>query len=370
MKIGVPQEVKNHEYRVGLTPASAKELIAHGHQVSITSGAASGIGLDNQAYEKIGARIVADNEVIYAESDMIIKVKEPQENECKQLNAGQILFTFLHLAPDPKQTALLLDSGVTAIAYETVTGPNNSLPLLSPMSEVAGRLATQSGAHCLERAQGGSGILMGGVTGTQSANVLVIGGGVVGQNAAEVAIGMGANVTVLDRSINKLRELDTAFQGRANCLYSNTETLEQLIQETDLVISAVLIPGASAPKLVTSEMVNTMKRGSVMVDVAIDQGGCFETSKPTTHQAPTYSVNEVIHYCVTNMPGAVPKTSTNALNNATLPHAINLANNGWQQAMLNDPHLLNGLNIHQGKLTYKAVAQAQGIDYLEASSLL
>ena len=370
MKIGVPKEIKNHEYRVGLSPASAKELIAHGHQVTIASGAADGIGLSDQAYKDVGTKIAISNDAIYAESDMIIKVKEPQTNECKQLKVGQILFTFLHLAPDPEQTALLLESGVTAIAYETVTGTNNSLPLLSPMSEVAGRLATQAGAHCLERAQGGSGILMGGVTGTKSADVLVIGGGVVGQNAAEVAIGMGANVTVLDRSINKLRELDLVFQGKANCLYSNTETLEQLVQGADLVVGAVLIPGANAPKLVTNEMVSAMKRGSVMVDVAIDQGGCFETSKPTTHQDPTYSVNEIIHYCVTNMPGAVPQTSTNALNNATLPYAINLANNGWQQAMRKDPHLLNGLNIHQGKLTYEAVAKAQRLEFTEASSLL
>ena len=370
MKIGVPKEIKNHEYRVGLNPASAKELIAHGHQVTIASGAADGIGLSDQAYKNVGAKIATSNDAIYAESDMVIKVKEPQANECKQLKAGQILFTFLHLAPDPEQTALLLESGVTAIAYETVTGINRSLPLLSPMSEVAGRLAAQAGAHCLERTQGGSGILMGGVTGTKSAEVIVIGGGVVGQNAAEVAIGMGANVTVLDRSINKLRELDLVFQGKANCLYSNTETLEQLVQGADLVIGAVLIPGANAPKLVTNEMVSTMKRGSVMVDVAIDQGGCFETSKPTTHQNPTYSVNGVIHYCVTNMPGAVPQTSTNALNNATLPYAINLANNGWQKAMQNDPHLLNGLNIHQGKLTYKAVAKAQELDYTEPSTLL
>ena len=370
MKIGVPQEIKNHEYRVGLTPTSAKELIAHGHQVTIASGAADGIGLSDQAYKKIGASIAVNNDAIYAQNDLIIKVKEPQPNECKQLNQGQILFAFLHLAPDPQLTSLLLESGVTAIAYETVTGPNNSLPLLSPMSEVAGRLATQAGAHCLERAQGGSGILIGGVTGTNAANVVVIGGGVVGQNAAAVAIGMGANVTVLDRSINKLRELDLAFQGRANCLYSSTETLEQRVQGADLVIGAVLIPGANAPKLVSKEMVNTMKRGSVMVDVAIDQGGCFETSKATTHQNPTYSVGGVIHYCVTNMPGAVPQTSTQALNNVTLPHAISLANNGWQQALGNDSNLLNGLNVHQGRVTYKAVAQEQGLDYIVPSSVL
>lgn len=370
MKIGVPKEIKNHEYRIGLTPASAKELIAHGHEVTITSGSANGIGLNDDDYRKVGVRIASHNEAIYAQSDMVIKVKEPQPNECKQLSSGQILFTFLHLAPAPEQTTLLLKSGVTAIAYETVTGPNNTLPLLAPMSEVAGRLATQAGAHCLERAQGGSGILLGGVTGTNAAKVVVIGGGIVGQNAAAVAIGMGANVTVLDRSLNKLRELDLAFQGKANCLYSNTNALEQLTQEADLLIGAVLIPGASAPKLITSAMVTTMKRGSVMVDVAIDQGGCFATSKATTHQDPTYSVKGVIHYCVSNMPGAVPQTATEALNNATLPYVLNLANNGWQQAMRNDPHLLNGLNIHQGKLTHQAVAQAQGLDYTDPAKLL
>lgn len=370
MKIGVPKEIKNHEYRVGLNPDSAKELIQQGHQVSITSGAANGIGLNDDVYKNIGAHIAPNNEAIYATSDMVIKVKEPQVNECKQLSAGQILFTFLHLAPDLEQTHLLLESGVTAIAYETVTGPNNTLPLLAPMSEVAGRLATQAGAHCLESAQGGSGILLGGVTGTKAANVVILGGGMVGQNAASVAIGMGANVSILDRSIERLRELDTIFAGRAECLYSTTRSIEQLIQQADLLVGAVLIPGANAPKLISREMVNTMKRGSVMVDVAIDQGGCFETSKATTHQNPTYSVNGVIHYCVSNMPGAVPQTATNALNNATLPHAINLANNGWKQALTNDPHLLNGLNVHQGKLTYQAVALAQGLEYVNPATLL
>ena len=370
MKIGVAREIKNHEYRVGLSPASALELIRNGHEVSITTGAGAGIGLSDEAYTSIGAKISASNEAIFAENEMIIKVKEPQPDECTQLNKGQLLFTYLHLAPDPIQTQLLIESGVTAVAYETVTGPNNTLPLLAPMSEVAGRLAAQAGAHCLEKAQGGSGILMGGVPGTDPAKVLVIGGGVVGQNAAYIAAGMGAQVTILDRSVPKLRELDALFQGRVKCVYSTANALESYAANTDLLIGAVLIPGASAPKLVTRSMIKTMKPGSVMVDVAIDQGGCFETSKATTHQDPTFMVDNVVHYCVANMPGAVPQTSTYALNNATLPFAISLANNGWQEAMRQDPHLLNGLNIHEGKLTYEAVAQAQNLEFIDPSSLI
>ena len=370
MKIGVAREIKNHEYRVGLSPASALELIRNGHEVSITTGAGAGIGLSDEAYTSIGAKISASNEAIFAENEMIIKVKEPQPDECTQLNKGQLLFTYLHLAPDPIQTQLLIESGVTAVAYETVTGPNNTLPLLAPMSEVAGRLAAQAGAHCLEKAQGGSGILMGGVPGTDPAKVLVIGGGVVGQNAAYIAAGMGAQVTILDRSVPKLRELDALFQGRVKCVYSTANALESYAANTDLLIGAVLIPGASAPKLVTRSMIKTMKPGSVMVDVAIDQGGCFETSKATTHQDPTFMVDNVVHYCVANMPGAVPQTSTYALNNATLPFAISLANNGWQEAMRQDPHLLNGLNVHEGKLTYEAVAQAQNLEFTDPSSLI
>lgn len=370
MKIGVAKEIKNHEYRVGLSPASAMELIKNGHEVTIATGAADGIGLTDEAYTAVGASIASSNEAIFSESEMIIKVKEPQPDECKQLSQGQLLFTYLHLAPDPVQTELLLESGVTAVAYETVTGPNNSLPLLAPMSEVAGRLAAQAGAHCLERAQGGSGVLMGGVPGTEPAKVLVIGGGVVGQNAAYIAAGMGAQVTILDRSVPKLRELDMMFQGRAKCIYSTAEALERHAAETDLLIGAVLIPGANAPKLVTREIIKTMKPGSVMVDVAIDQGGCFETSKATTHQDPTFVVDNIVHYCVANMPGAVPQTSTYALNNATLPFAISLANNGWQEAMRRDAHLLNGLNVHDGKLTYQAVAQAQGLDFTDPASLI
>lgn len=370
MKIGVPKEIKNHEYRVGLSPASAKELIAHGHQVSIASGAAAGIGLNDDVYKKLGATIVDSNEAIYAESEMVVKVKEPQPNECKQLNKGQLLFTYLHLSPDPEQTALLLESGVTAVAYETVTGPDNSLPLLAPMSEVAGRLAAQAGAHCLERAQGGCGVLMGGVPGTEPAKVLVIGGGVVGQNAAYIARGMGANVTILDRSIPKLRQLDVEFGGKANCVYSTKEAIERYAAESDLVIGAVLVPGANAPKLVTREIIKSMKPGSVVVDVAIDQGGCLETSKATTHQDPTFVVDEVVHYCVANMPGAVPQTSTFALNNATLPFTLSMANQGWKKAMQQDIHLLHGLNVHDGMLTYEAVAQAQGLAFVDPAGLI
>ncbi|MFT5572612.1 MAG: alanine dehydrogenase [Cryomorphaceae bacterium] len=370
MKIGVPKEIKNHEYRVGLSPASAKELITHGHQVTVQAGAAAGIGLSDQAYTAIGAKIASSAEAIYAESEMVIKVKEPQAGECTQLSKGQLLFTYLHLAPDPHQTEALLKSGVTAVAYETVTGPGNSLPLLAPMSEVAGRLAAQAGAHCLERAQGGCGVLMGGVPGTEPAKVLVLGGGVVGQNAAYIARGMGANVTILDRSIPRLRQLDVEFGGRANCVYSTKEAIERYAAESDLVIGAVLVPGANAPKLITREIISTMKPGSVVVDVAIDQGGCFETSKATTHQDPTFVVDDVVHYCVANMPGAVPQTSTYALNNATLPFSLSMANQGWKKAMQQDAHLLAGLNVHDGMLTYQAVAQAQGLEFLDPRSLI
>lgn len=370
MKIGVAKEIKNHEYRVGLSPASAKELISYGHSIAITTGAAAGIGLSDDDYIAVGATIADGNEAIFAESEMVIKVKEPQPGECKQLSEGQLLFTYLHLAPDPEQTQLLLESGVTAVAYETVTGPNNSLPLLAPMSEVAGRLAAQAGAHCLERAQGGVGVLMGGVPGTEPAKVLVIGGGVVGANAAYIARGMGANVTILDRSIPTLRRLDMEFQGKTNCIYSTKEAIEKYAIQSDLVIGAVLLPGASAPKLISRELISKMKTGAVVVDVAIDQGGCFETSKATTHQDPTFVVDGVVHYCVANMPGAVPQTSTYALNNATLPFALNMANQGWKKAMQQDKNLLNGLNVHAGKLCYEAVAQAQGLEYTDPRTLI
>lgn len=370
MQVGVPKEIKNHEYRVGLSPASAKELISHGHDISIATGAASGIGLSDADYSLVGCKIAPNNESIFADSEMIIKVKEPQPNECKQLNKGQLLFTYLHLAPDPRQTELLLESGVTAVAYETVTGPNNSLPLLAPMSEVAGRLAAQAGAHCLERAQGGIGVLMGGVPGTEPAKVLVIGGGVVGANAAYIARGMGANVTILDRSIPRLRELDIDFHGKANVVYSTKEAIEKYSMLSDLVIGAVLLPGASAPKLISRELISKMRPGSVVVDVAIDQGGCLETSRATTHENPTFVVDDVVHYCVANMPGAVPQTSTYALNNATLPFSLSMANQGWRKAMQQDEHLLNGLNVHEGKLCYEAVAQAQGLEFKDPKSLI
>lgn len=370
MKIGVPKEIKNHEYRVGLSPASVKELVSHGHEVTIATGASEGIGLSDDVYRAVGAKVAATNEAIFAESEMIVKVKEPQPDECRQLSAGQLLFTYLHLAPDPQQTELLLESGVTAVAYETVTGPRNSLPLLAPMSEVAGRLAAQAGAHCLERAQGGVGVLMGGVPGTEPARVLVIGGGVVGANAAYIARGMGANVTILDRSIPTLRRLDMEFQGKANVVYSTQEAIEKYAIQSDLVIGAVLLPGASAPKLVSRELISKMKKGAVVVDVAIDQGGCLETSKPTTHENPTFVVDDVVHYCVANMPGAVPQTSTYALNNATLPFSLSMANQGWRKAMQNDPDLLNGLNVHDGKLCYEAVAEVQGLEYTPAADIL
>ena len=342
----------------------------HGHQVSIEAGAAAGIGLSDEVYTKLGATVVDSPEAIFSESEMIVKVKEPQSNECKQLSKGQLLFTYLHLAPDPEQTKLLLESGVTAVAYETVTGLGNTLPLLAPMSEVAGRLAAQAGAHCLERAQGGSGVLMGGVPGTEPAKVLVVGGGVVGQNAAYIARGMGANVTIFDRSIPKLRQLDVEFAGKANCVYSTKEAIERYSAEADLVIGAVLVPGANAPKLITREIIKSMKPGSVVVDVAIDQGGCLDTSKATTHEEPTFVVDDVVHYCVANMPGAVPQTSTYALNNATLPFTLSMANQGWKAAMHADEHLLCGLNVHEGLLTYQAVAEAQGIEFVDPKSVI
>ena len=370
MKVGVPKEIKNHEYRVGLSPASVKELVHHGHQVTVETGAAAGIGRSDDDYRAVGADISETAEAIFAESEMIVKVKEPQPHECKQLSKDQLLFTYLHLAPDPQQTQLLLESGVTAVAYETVTGPENSLPLLAPMSEVAGRLAAQAGAHCLERAQGGIGILLGGVPGTAPAHVLVIGGGVVGAQAAHIASGMGANVTILDRSIPRLRQLDIEFAGRVNCVYSTKEAIEKYALRADLLIGAVLLPGASAPKLVSKELIKRMKDGSVVVDVAIDQGGCLETAKATTHEEPTYVVDGVVHYCVANMPGAVPQTSTYALNNATLPFTLSLANQGWRQAMQQDEHLMHGLNVHDGKLYYEAVGVAQGLDFSDPRQLL
>jgi alanine dehydrogenase len=360
MLIGVPKEIKNHEYRVGLTPAAVKEFVSYGHQVWVEDNAGTSIGFTNEQYELAGAVVAKDAASIFASADMIVKVKEPQPDECKMLRPGQTLYTYLHLAPDPRQTQLLVESGATCIAYETVTDNKGALPLLAPMSEVAGRMSVQAGAHYLEKAQGGSGTLLGGVPGVAPGKVLIIGGGVVGINAAKMALGMGADVTILDRSLPRLRELDDTFAGRLKTVYSTVEAIEHYSSKADLVVGAVLIPGAAAPKLLTRQHIKNMKEGSVVVDVAIDQGGCFETSKATTHQDPVYIVDGVVHYCVANMPGGVARTSTMALNNATLSFGLALANKGPKQAMLDDAHLLNGLNVHQGKVTYKAVTNALG----------
>ncbi|MFT6898970.1 MAG: alanine dehydrogenase [Paraglaciecola sp.] len=360
MLIGVPKEIKNHEYRVGLTPAAVKEFVTHGHQVLVEDNAGTSIGFTNEEYIAAGADIAPNAQEVFAKAEMIVKVKEPQTNECKMLRKGQTLYTYLHLAPDPTQTKLLIESGATCIAYETVTDNRNGLPLLAPMSEVAGRMAVQAGAHYLEKAQGGSGTLLGGVPGVAPGKVLIIGGGVVGTNSAKMALGLGADVTILDRSLTRLRELDDIFDGRLKTVFSTVDAIEHYSSKADLVIGAVLIPGAAAPKLLTREHIKNMKEGSVVVDVAIDQGGCFETSKATTHQDPVYVVDGVVHYCVANMPGGVARTSTMALNNATLPFGLALANKGPKQAMLDDPHLLNGLNVHQGLVTYKAVVDALG----------
>lgn len=370
MIIGLPKEIKNHEYRVGLTPVSVRELVANGHQVLVQTTAGEGIGESDDAYVNAGASIAASAKQVFDQAEMIVKVKEPQPNECKMLRPGQLLFTYLHLAPDPQQTELLLESGAIAIAYETVTDDAGGLPLLAPMSEVAGRMSIQAGAMCLEKSRGGSGKLLGGVPGVSPANILVIGGGVVGTNAIQMAVGMQANVTVLDRSIKRLRELDAQFGGRVSTVYSTKAALEHHVANSDLIIGAVLIPGAAAPKLVSRDMLKTMKKGSVLVDVAIDQGGCFETSKATTHQEPTYIVDDIVHYCVANMPGAVASTSAHALNHATLPFTLALANKGYHEACLSDPHLLEGLNVHCGVLTNGPVADALGKDYVAPSSVL
>ena len=370
MIIGVPTEIKNHEYRVGLVPASVLELVTRGHQVHIQSGAGQGIGIDDQSYVAAGATIVNDAADIFAHSDLIVKVKEPLAIERKMLRENQTLFTFLHLAPDLAQTDDLIESGAKCIAYETVTAANGSLPLLAPMSEVAGRLAIQAGAYCLEKKNGGSGVLLGGVSGVTPARVVIIGGGVVGRNAAQMAAGMNADVTLLDNNIDTLRHIDSLFNGRVKTEFSNRYTLGERIKNADLVIGGVLIPGAAAPKLVTREMINCMPNGSAVVDVAIDQGGCFETSVPTSHDQPTYLVNGIVHYCVTNMPGAVARTSTFALNNATLPFVLQLADKGCEQALLNNPYLLSGLNIYAGKLTNLRVAESQSRRYFSAQDLL
>ncbi|MGH1371957.1 MAG: alanine dehydrogenase [Cellvibrionaceae bacterium] len=370
MLIGVPKEIKNHEYRIGLTPASVRELVGRGHQVAVETSGGVEIGFDDESYRTAGATIVETPEEIFASADMIVKVKEPQPHECRQLRKGQLLFTYLHLAADSVQAKLLAQSGATCIAYETVTDFSGALPLLAPMSEVAGRLSVQAGAYHLQKAQGGMGALLGGVPGVAPAKVLVIGGGVVGTQAAVMASGLGADVTILDRSLPRLRQLDTEFSGRIKCVYSSTEAIEQYSLEADLVVGAVLIPGAAAPKLLTRELISRMKKGAVVVDVAIDQGGCFETSKATTHQAPTYVVDDVIHYCVANMPGAVARTSTMALNNATLPFVLALADRGAEAAMQDNPHLLAGLNVYRGQVTCEAVALALETDFIPAKSAL
>ena len=370
MRIGCPKEIKNHEYRVGLTPESTRELVAHGHEVWIEAGAGDGIGATDMDYQTCGATIKPDAKTLFGECEMIVKVKEPQAIERAMLREGQILYTYLHLAPDPEQTEDLVKSGATAIAYETVTGPGGTLPLLKPMSQVAGRMSIQAGATALEKAHGGRGVLLGGVPGVLPGRVMVIGGGVVGFNAAQMAVGLGADVTILDRDPEVLERVGTHFEARASTRFSNQANIEQMICEAELVIGAVLIPGASAPKLVTRDMLKCMKPGAVLVDVAIDQGGCFETSKPTTHADPTYVVDEVVHYCVANMPGAVARTSTYALNNVTLPHALAIADHGWKEAMRRNAHLAAGLNVHAGKITYQAVAEELGYDHLPVTQAI
>jgi alanine dehydrogenase len=363
MKIGVPKEIKIHEYRVGLVPAGVAELVSSGHQVLVQSGAGAGIGFEDAHYQEAGASVVRRAKDVFAAADLIVKVKEPQLPECRLLRPGQTLFTYLHLAADRKQAQALIASGATAIAYETVTAPDGSLPLLTPMSEVAGRMSVQVGASCLQKANGGFGVLLGGVPGVEPAKVVILGGGVSGTHAAEMAVGLRADVTVVDRSVKRLRELSSIFGSQLKTVYSTSHAIGNLVRNADLVIGAVLIAGAAAPKLVTRAMVKTMKTGAVLVDIAIDQGGCFETSKPTTHAKPTFVLDGVIHYCVTNMPGAVPRTSTFALTNATLPYVKALADHGWRKAIGTDAGLANGLNVQAGKLTHKAVASALGLDY-------
>jgi len=360
MLIGVPKEIKNHEYRVGMTPASVAEAVAHGHDVIVEANAGAGILCTDDDYRAAGATVVGAAEEVFARADMIVKVKEPQAVERKRLREGQILFTYLHLAPDPEQTKDLVASGAVCIAYETVTDAQGRLPLLAPMSEVAGRMSIQAGAHCLEKAQGGRGMLLGGVPGVAPAKVVILGGGVVGVNAAYMATGLAADVTVIDRSTDALRAVTARFGPAVKTVHSTRAAVEEEVLAADLVIGGVLIPGAAAPKLVTAEMVRRMKPGAVVVDVAIDQGGCFETSHPTTHADPTYVVDDVVHYCVANMPGAVARTSTFALNNATLPFTLALADKGWKDALAADPHLRAGLNVYAGKVTYPAVAEALG----------
>ena len=370
MLVGVPTEIKNNEFRIGITPAGTAELIAHGHQVIVQHNGGVGVGFSDDDYREAGAEIANSAEDVFSRADIIVKVKEPQPRECQLLRPGQTLFTYLHLAPDPEQARLLLASGASCIAYETITDAHGSLPLLTPMSEVAGRMAAQEASHCLEKAQGGSGILMAGVPGVPGAKVLVIGGGVVGLNAARIALGMGADVTIADRSLARLQEIDELFSGQIKTLYSSKQAIAEQLPVTDAVIGAVLIPGAAAPKLISRDMLSTMKPGSVLVDVAIDQGGCFETSRPTTHLDPVYLVDGIVHYCVANMPGAVARTATLALTNATLPYVLRLADQGVHGALLADQHFLNGLNIHNGVVTNQAVADALSYEFVAASQAL
>lgn len=369
MRIGVPKEIKTLEHRVGLNPDSVLELVRLGHEVVVETSAGMGINFSDDDYTAAGAAIVPTAKEAFA-ADLVIKVKEPQPQECAYLTRGQTLFTYLHLAADRTQADGLMKSGAYAIAYETVTAPTGGLPLLRPMSEVAGRMSVQVGAHCLEKSQGGLGMLLGGVPGVAAANVVIIGGGVSGFNAAQMAVGMHADVTIFDKSINRLEELDALFKNQVQTVYSTAGAIADAVQAADLVIGAVLIPGAAAPKLVTRDMLKTMKPGSVLVDIAIDQGGCFETSKPTTHDAPTYIVDEVVHYCVANMPGAVPRTSTVALANRTLPYIIELANKGTLEALRENPHLLAGLNVAEGHITHEAVAEDLGLSYKPAEDFL
>ncbi len=370
MKIGVPKEIKTHEYRVGLTPAAVRELTLGGHQVTVERGAATAIGFPDDSYRAAGAMIADTAGEIFAATDMVVKVKEPQPQEIAMLRPGQVLFTYLHLAADRGQTEGLMRSGATCIAYETVTDARGALPLLAPMSEVAGRMSVQVGAHCLEKEQGGAGVLLGGVPGVPAGHVVVLGGGVAGTNAARMAIGFGATVTVIDRSLPRLRELDQMFPTQLHTLYSTADAIEQAVLSADLVIGAVLVPGAAAPKLVTRDIVRRMRPGSVLVDIAIDQGGCFETSRPTTHAQPTYVEEGVVHYCVTNMPGAVARTSTIALGNATLPFTLALAQHGWRAALAADVHLRRGLNVHAGHVTHSAVARDLGLECRHTDTVL
>jgi alanine dehydrogenase len=363
MRIGVPKEIKNHEYRVGMVPAGVRDLVADGHQVLVQSTAGAGIGVDDAAYVAAGAKIVATAKEVFDTADLVVKVKEPQLAECRMLRPGQVLFTYLHLAADAEQAKALMASGATAIAYETVASPDGSLPLLTPMSEVAGRMSVQVGAASLQKANGGIGVLLGGVPGVAPAKVVILGGGVSGTSAAEIAVGMRADVTVVDRSLKRLRALDALFAGRLKTAAPTVEAIESLVTQADLVIGAVLVAGAAAPKLVTRDMVRKMKPGAVMVDISIDQGGCFETSRPTTHAEPTFVVDGVVHYCVTNMPGAVPRTSTFALTNATLPYIKALAEHGVDKALALDPYFAPGLNVHAGAITHEAVARDLGLPY-------